>query len=71
MLAALRDAYGVERHTVDEAGQRGRETDDERDDTAPVGGISSGVAVHAVKVVHVGHGDIAAAGNVVAMRELV
>jgi hypothetical protein len=66
MLASLGDANGVDRHAVDEAGKRRREANDERDHTAPVGGVAGGVAVHAVEVVHVGHGDVAATGDVVA-----
>jgi hypothetical protein len=55
VLAALGDVNGVERNTVDEAGKRGRKTNDERDDTAPIRGVAGGVAVHAVEIVHVRH----------------
>jgi hypothetical protein len=71
MFTALGNADGVERHAVDEAGERGRETHDKRDDAAPVGGVARGVAVHAVEIVHIGDGHVASAGDVVAIDALV
>jgi hypothetical protein len=65
VFTALRDTYRVERNAVDEAGERRREAHDERNDTAPVGGVPRRVAVHAVKVVHVGDGHVAATRDVV------
>jgi hypothetical protein len=71
MFTTVGNADGVERHAVDEAGERRREAHDKRDDAAPVGGVTRGVAVHAVEVVHVGDGHVASSSDVVAIEVLV
>lgn len=65
MLSATRNVDGIQRHTVDEARKWGRESNDQSNDTAPVGSIFGRVAVHSVEVVHVGHRHVAASGDVV------
>jgi hypothetical protein len=71
MFTTIGNADGVERHAVDEAGERRREAHDKRDDAAPVGGVARGVTVHAVEVVHVGDRHVASPGDVVAIEALV
>jgi hypothetical protein len=67
MLAAAGDADSVKRHVIDEPRKRRSETDDQRNHATPVRGISRGIAIHAVEVVHVRHRHIAAASEVVAV----
>ena len=51
---------------VDKAGERRNAADEEGGDCAPVGGELGRVAVHAVEVVHVRHGDSSSSDNEVA-----
>jgi hypothetical protein len=69
VLTALRDAgLAITRYNdvIYEAGERRDAADEEGGDGAPVGGVSGGVAVHAVEVVHVGYGHVPASDDEVA-----
>lgn len=66
MFTTIRDVDCVERDAIDKAWEWRREADDKRDNAAPVGGIPSGIPVHAVEVIHVGDRHVPAARDVVA-----
>ena len=53
---------------VDKARKRRDAADEESQHGTPVAGELGRVAVDAVKIVHVGNGNVAAADNIVAMR---
>lgn len=51
---------------VDEAWERRNAADEKGGDCPPIAGVSGGVAVDAMEVVHVGDGHVTASDNVVA-----
>ena len=53
---------------VDEAWQRRDATDQERGESAPVGGKFGGVAVHAMEPIHVRHGNVGMSNEEVAEK---
>jgi len=57
------------RDVADEAGQWRHEAENKCNNSTPVGGISGRVAVDAMEVVHVGHGDSAATDDVVTIGD--
>lgn len=72
MLTTRRDAgLAISRYNdvVDEAGKWGDAANEKGGDGAPVAGVSGGVAVDAVKVVHVGYGHVTTSDDVVAAAE--
>ena len=73
MLTAYGDLGGAlacYNNVVDEAGKRGNTADGEGSDGTPVGAELGRVAVDAVEVVHVGHGHVTAADDVVAKESI-
>lgn len=71
MLTTQRDAslaIACHNNVVDEAREWGNAADEESDDGTPVARVPFRVAVDAVKVVHVGHGNVATSNNVVTAK---
>jgi hypothetical protein len=71
MFTTVRYANGVERDAVDEAWKWRCETHNERYNAAPVCGVTGRVAIHAVEVVHIGHGYVATPSDVITDAKLV
>lgn len=46
-------------------GSGGAKANDESDDTTPIGRIPGGVAIHSVKVVHIGNGHVATSRDII------
>jgi len=66
VFSTVGDGNGVQRDAVNEAWEWRCKAHDEGYDGAPVGSVARRVAVYTVEIVHVGHGNIATACNVVA-----
>jgi hypothetical protein len=70
VLGDVRRAAARPRDVLDEPRERRDAANEEGDNGAPVAGQLGVVAVDAMEVVHVRHGDVATADNVVAEKQV-